>query len=313
MRTPCIINFNDQNRDLIFNRLRAVGVTDFVIETPVVIQRPGEKGRTESFPYLLNYKPDPLDTRDYKVSAITEQPLTTSLSVDYTSEMSSVKDQGRKGSCVGFAVVSMKEWQEQKEHIDEILKGKKYKRKAKHYDLSEQWLYHKSKEIDSWPNQEGTSFRFALKILQKEGVPPEKAWPYSDRTLGSPKRWAKMIALWTMCGIYYRLDGIPQIEWTLDNIGPCVAGIGCYEEIFYVGDNGYVPYPANPEVLYGGHAICFVGYDSNKKLIKFKNSWGTNWGENGYGYLPYDYINDFCWDAWAVKDINVTKEMLKKI
>jgi C1A family cysteine protease len=64
--------------------------------------------------------------------------------------------------------------------------------------------------------------------------------------------------------------------------------------------------------LYGGHAICFVGYDSKKKLIKFKNSWGTNWGDNGYGYLPYNYINDFCWDAWAVKDINVTKEMLKK-
>jgi C1A family cysteine protease len=297
---------------LIFNQLRAAGITDFVIETPVVIQRPGEKGISESFPYMLNYKPDPLDTRDYKVSAVTEQPLTYSLSVDYTSEMSLVKDQGRKGSCVGFAVVAMKEWQEQKEHIDEMLKGKKYKRKAKHYDLSEQWLYHKTKEIDDWPNQDGTSIRHALKILQKMGVPPEKAWPYSERTLGSPKRWAKMIALWTMCGIYYRLDGIPQIEWTLKNIGPCLVGFGCYEEIFYVGDDGYVPYPANPEVLYGGHAVCLVGYDSKKKLVKFKNSWGKNWGEKGYGYFSYDYVNNFVWDAWAVKDINVTKEMLKK-
>jgi C1A family cysteine protease len=297
---------------LIFNQLRAAGITDFVIETPVVIQRPGEKGISESFPYMLNYKPDPLDTRDYKVSAVTEQPLTYSLSVDYTSEMSLVKDQGRKGSCVGFAVVAMKEWQEQKEHIDEMLKGKKYKRKAKHYDLSEQWLYHKTKEIDDWPNQDGTSIRHALKILQKMGVPPEKAWPYSERTLGSPKRWAKMIALWTMCGIYYRLDGIPQIEWTLKNIGPCLVGFGCYEEIFYVGDDGYVPYPANPEVLYGGHAVCLVGYDSKKKLVKFKNSWGKNWGEKGYGYFSYDYVNNFVWDAWAVKDIIVTKEMLKK-
>jgi len=311
VRTPCIIELNDFNRDLIFNQLRSAGISNYIIDIPVVIQRPGEKKRTQSFPYSLNYKPDPLDMRDYRISKLIDKPLSYSLSVDHTSKMSPVKDQGQKGSCVGFAVVAMKEWQEQKEHINEIIKGKVYRRKAKHYDLSEQWLYHKTKEIDAWPNQEGTSFRYALKILQKMGVPPEKAWPYSDRTLGSPKRWAKMIALWTMCGHYYRLEGIKQIEWTLSNIGPCVAGIGCYEEIFFVGNDGYVPYPARSDILYGGHAICLVGYDSKKKLVKFKNSWGTNWGEKGYGYLSYDYINDFCWDAWAVKDINVTKEMLK--
>ena len=69
--------------------------------------------------------------------------------------------------------------------------------------------------------------------------------------------------------------------------------------------------PAFPQYCYGGHAICVCGYDNKKKLIKFKNSWGDSWGEKGYGYLHYSYIENYMWDAWACKDLSVTKEMLK--
>ena len=34
-------------------------------------------------------------------------------------------------------------------------------------------------------------------------------------------------------------------------------------------------------------------------------------GSAGYGYLPYKYVDDFCWDSWLVKDISVTPDMLK--
>ena len=30
-----------------------------------------------------------------------------------------------------------------------------------------------------------------------------------------------------------------------------------------------------------------------------------------YGYLPYKYVEDYCWDHWAVKDVSVTPDMLK--
>jgi C1A family cysteine protease len=61
----------------------------------------------------------------------------------------------------------------------------------------------------------------------------------------------------------------------------------------------------------GGHAVVAVGYDA-KILIKnemwdkdtkgalfIRNSWGVEWGEKGYGYLPYDYVTtglaEDCW------------------
>ncbi|RYD53678.1 MAG: hypothetical protein EOP52_05365 [Sphingobacteriales bacterium] len=38
--------------------------------------------------------------------------------------------------------------------------------------------------------------------------------------------------------------------------------------------------------LNGGHAVCIVGYDAEGFI--FKNSWGTQWGENGYGRISYE-------------------------
>ena len=89
-------------------------------------------------------------------------------------------------------------------------------------------------------------------------------------------------------------------------------GIPCFREFFYAGLNGVVPYPANPDEIYGGHALCVIGYDDSKQRVMFKNSWGEEWGNYGYGSVPYQYINDFLWDAWACKDLSMTKELLKE-
>jgi C1A family cysteine protease len=67
--------------------------------------------------------------------------------------------------------------------------------------------------------------------------------------------------------------------------------------------NGLVPLPNRRESSLGGHAICPVGYDDKKKLVKFKNSWSESWGDDGYGYLPYAYIEKYMMDAWSSVDV----------
>ena len=66
---------------------------------------------------------------------------------------------------------------------------------------------------------------------------------------------------------------------------------------------GVVPMPRSGEKPLGGHAICPVGYNDAKKIVKFKNSWSSGWGEKGYGYLPYAYIEKYMMDAWSSVDI----------
>ena len=308
VRTPCIIDVNDKELNLIKSQLRSNGINNYKILTPPSNIRINN--------ISFNYRKDPIDNRDYKLKTILKESsskndiLKSSYEIDYTNEMSPVKNQGHLGSCVAFAVVSVKEWQEQKEHLLEIKQGKKYKRKEKHFDYSEQWLYYKSKEIDCWPNEEGTSIRYALKVLQKQGVPTENAWEYNPSIKGKPKFWAKLISRWALAGKYFRINTPEELCDALRIYGPIPIGVLCFDEIFNVGNNGIVSYPRNPNDYIGGHAICITGF-TNDNLFKFKNSWGVNWGENGYGYLSYKYIKDFMLDAWVVEDINVKTDLLR--
>ena len=267
--------------------------------------------------FPLTYKRDPDDVRDFKFSSMTptimEAVASLPSKVDHTSDMSPVKDQGQLGSCVGFAVSAMKECQERKEHLEEIAKGKRGRPKV--YDYSEAWIYWNAKQIDPWGvEDEGTSIRYAMQVLKKIGVPTEKGWPYKDvndvDAIGEPAKWANMVARWALIDSYWRVENLDELKVALVD-GPVPIGVPCFYEIFFVGSDGIVPYPANPDQYYGGHAICAVGYDDARQLVKFKNSWGRGWGENGYGYLPYTYVRDFLWDAWASQDLSVTKDMLK--
>ena len=257
-------------------------------------------------------KKDAVDNRDHLLKNLSIFKVGESLPsvIDHTSGMSPVKDQGNLGSCVSFSIAAMKEWQERKEHEKEVELGKPDHRKGKIYDYSEAWIYRMCKKIDDWPGEEGTSIKCGMKVLNKIGVPAENAWPYKKIYSEEPKKWAHLVARWAIGGEYYRIESIQQLKTSLMN-GPVVMGIPCFVEIFYVGSDGIVLYPANINECYGGHAIAAVGMDDSSQLIKFKNSWSSEWGDKGYGYISYKYFNDLAWDTWGSKDITVTKEMLK--
>lgn len=55
-----------------------------------------------------------------------------------------------------------------------------------------------------------------------------------------------------------------------------------YSSGVYTGCPDYATSKANVN-----HAVILVGYDSNGNYI-IKNSWGTSWGENGFGVVSKD-------------------------
>jgi len=255
---------------------------------------------------IFGAKQDPKDERDYQVNKLLTVPSKLASSVDWTDEMTPVKDQANLGSCVAFAVCAVKEWQEKKEWKTEI--GTK-----KNYDMSEQFLYYKCKEIDKWPDQEGTSFRYAMKVLSKNGVPVEIGWQYDPDYKGKPEKWAESVAQWYRCGSYWRITTLEEMKTLLALKGPQVAGILCFNEIFNPNKDAIITMPSKRRKSIGGHAICLVGYDDSASLLKFKNSWGTAYGENGYAYISYDYYKHYCLDAWYFADTKIEEvDQLKK-
>ncbi len=240
----------------------------------------------------LGCKKDPRDLRDIPMGLVLP-PVPVPLSIDYTSEMTPVRDQGDEGTCVAFAsVVGVKEYADQKEY-------------RKLIGLSPRYIYSLCKQFDGAPEEEGTYPRIAMKMLLNYGVCPESFWPYKPYQTNDHKSGADQKAKIYKIKAYARLKSLLEMKRSLMVNGPFLAGVKVFDSWFtpIVQKTGKIPLPKKGEKIAGGHAICIVGYDDRKELFKFKNSWSQNWADQGYGYLPYEYLQKYCQDAWSATDL----------
>jgi C1A family cysteine protease len=90
-------------------------------------------------------------------------------------------------------------------------------------------------------------------------------------------------------------------------------GFTVFSSIMQATDDGKIPFPCARERVLGGHAVVAVGFKDDLKIenkicgkkttgaLLIRNSWGTGWGENGYGWLPYDYVKrSLAIDWWSL-------------
>ena len=84
---------------------------------------------------------------------------------------------------------------------------------------------------------------------------------------------------------------------------PVVGGVAVYDSFQSdaIARTGIIPMPSSSEKFKGGHAIVFCGYDMMSKRFIFRNSWGTKWGQEGYGTIPFEYVDQMGWDFWTVR------------
>lgn len=92
---------------------------------------------------------------------------------------------------------------------------------------------------------------------------------------------------------YLCLDNtIENIKKCLIDKTPVYIGIAIYEsfEDISVYNTGIIKMPDPNEKYLGGHAVVICGFNDDKNIFICKNSWGNKWGDNGYFYIPYEYI-----------------------
>jgi len=84
---------------------------------------------------------------------------------------------------------------------------------------------------------------------------------------------------------------------------PFVFGFTVYDSFFSnaTEQTGIVSMPSGG--VAGGHDILFVGYDDDKQMFIFKNSWGEEWGDFGDGFFPYSYATspNLAGDFWTAR------------
>jgi C1A family cysteine protease len=240
---------------------------------------------------------DPADERDLMACSIMP-PMEAALpaKASYRPVMTPIKNQGRMGSCVAFATIACRET------LEAIYRPKRLPQE----DLSELDLYREVKKIDPW-DQQGTTIRYAMKILHQKGVATEKACPYTDvyPVKRKTKWWGCGHRRWEKIDSYHRISGINEMKQWLHDYHPFVIGVPVTESMLRVKGK-MVPVPKKSDRILGGHAMCVCAYNDARGFL-LKNSWGASWGNGGYAWLPYGYVKWCPWkDAWGFK-IKVTK------
>lgn len=237
----------------------------------------------------LGWQPDLPDYRDWRLKVPVGVALPSRVSL--RANQSPVRDQGALGSCVGMAVAAGVEYLRR---TDADLFSTIY---------SPLFVYYNARAMHGWEKEDtGAYIRDGVKTVVKLGIAPDSAWPYRiDRFTRKPHATAHKKADRWKLGSYHRCDMVTDIKAALAKGYPVVGGFSCYENMFTwdVYQSGIIPMPSGGQ--YGGHAVLFVGYDDATNRFTFKNSWGTEWGDEGYGTLPYDYVSQrLAGDFWAM-------------
>jgi len=181
------------------------------------------------------------------------------------------------------------------------------------YSPSRLFLYYNERLLDKDVNEDaGSTLTQGINALEKYGVCSESTWPYiiNKFTIKPPTN------AYTE-GLQHLVLSANRVQQTMSSMKGClisgfpfVVGIEVYSsfETASVAKTGYVPMPnTRTEQLLGGHAVLCVGYSDTKSVWIMKNSWGPNWGDKGYFYLPYNYLlsSTMAGDMWQITKVHV--------
>lgn len=251
--------------------------------------------------HYYGYKPDQFDHRDKKYGVEPAAAVALPPAVDVSAEINWVYDQGNENSCVAQSTSSLLRYIRLQQKLPEI-------------DPSRNFLYYCARVLENDVNDDGgLQIRDALKVLSSTGYCSETLWGYYPSTLFAvPAKACYTAAAQNLVTEYVSISqDHNSLRSTLAKKIPFVFGIEVFEslESDTVANTGIVPMPKQNDKVLGGHAIMCVGYDDNKQLYKFLNSWSSAWGDKGYGYLPYDFIEngDLAGDFWTITTL-ITKE-----
>lgn len=154
---------------------------------------------------------------------------------------------------------------------------------------------------------QGMSIISGIISLLEYGSVQENMWPYdtTKRDIQPPSEIYNM-AIKSKLKATQIPQNIYNIKNSLIECLPVLCGILIYPsfETDLVAKSGIVPYPNKlNENPVGRHCVVIVGFDDMSQKFLLRNSWGPQWGDNGYFWVDYKYIldEDLCSDLYCIE------------
>lgn len=281
-----------------------------------------KKKQTE-FEWKCGWLKDKPDDRDFlfKTTA-TPTSAKTYTPVDLRPLCPPVMNQRNLGSCSAFGVIGLVQYVRRKQGF------------APYWLPSALFTYYNTRLLEGTTSEDsGAMVRNALKSVAKDGVVEERLYPYITPIPGKPARLEvppqiEKFAEQPPGSLYRRAqnfqalsyrrlnDGsISEMQECLDQGYPFIFGMFIYESFIKCPKTGIIPSPKIQRVSgkdivtermpIGGHCMMCVGWKMINNSVYFiiQNSWGTAWGDNGYCYIPAQYIGNpkLASDFWMIR------------
>jgi hypothetical protein len=212
--------------------------------------------------------------------------------VDLSDHFPVPGDQGKQNSCVGWAVgYAARAYYVAKAEGRNIRDTQNIPSPAYIYNA----LHDPSKICAS-----GSSILDALRLLHSRGAVSLAEYPYNDSTCAPPSVTIRKRASDFRISHWNRVDHtrLDQVKAALARGNPVVIGMlmtGGLDRL----QRGEIYYgQGSPEP--GGHAMSIVGYDERRQAFKVINSWGTQWADDGFGWIDYQVFRRFAREAFVM-------------
>jgi C1A family cysteine protease len=205
--------------------------------------------------------------------------------------VTSIKNQGDCGSCVSFCSCSV---------IESAVRIK-LQNPAYAIDLSEGFM-----QFCGGGSCGGWGLTSGLAFAQSTGVTDEGCMPYQDHDMNcAASRCSDWQNRLTKISSFTGHSSMAARKDAIANVGPVLAGMEVWSDFFaYKGTAPYVKSSAATRLSPPGyHCISVVGYDDSQSCWIIKNSWGTTWGDGGFGRIGYgqtDILIDSSWMFYSV-------------
>lgn len=240
------------------------------------------------------------------------QKLTATLPASYSlrSHVAKVLDQGSIGACVAHSGVQavalvMKKTDSERWMLARAL------RSGSHFYGSRLFLYDNARRIDgaSLSEDSGTTNVSGCMALEKHKLCEESIWPYieANYSVAPPNEAYVASSRYTTFRYSVVEQNAVSIKKALASGHPVMIGIVVFPSFIQSGLNGGkgdANYPHPKEEASGGHSLLIIGYDDQSERFTFVNHWSTEWGDGGFGTLPYRYLEDsnYSGDFCAVEE-----------
>ena len=222
------------------------------------------------------------DHPDFRDLIFNSQNVVQSETIDLRPLCPQIWDQGLLNSCTANAAGSNFEFLQKKEKLLDFMPSRLF-------------IYYNTRLIEGTTSYDaGASNRNTIKSIVNYGVCDEIMWAYNIYMYNfKPTKNAYASAIKHKSTQYLKIPiNLTQMKACLHDGYPFICGISVYSsfESDLVTTTGKVPLPKSNENILGGHAMLVVGFDDKTQNFIIRNSWGKNWGDKGYCYIPYGYL-----------------------